>query len=118
MLLIYRLFASAARTPSRNGFESRGLTFRRAIMVLPFVSLVDEVTRSLQHKLKPLNLIVRGFHGSVPVTLDTFHVAVCVLEKATTMVNKAFQEDQFHQFCCIVVDEVHMLGEPGRGFQV
>ncbi|CAM9639979.1 unnamed protein product [Hapterophycus canaliculatus] len=42
-------------------------------------------------------------------------IAVCTIEKANSLVNRMAAADELHELSCIVVDELHMIGESGRG---
>ncbi len=42
-------------------------------------------------------------------------MAVCSIEKAHNCINRLLQDDRAHELCCIVVDELHLLGDPTRG---
>ena len=93
---------------------------RNVIFVLPYVSLVQEKIRSLA----PFALEL-GFHleeyagpkGKFPPTKrrhknDLF---VCTIEKAHSLFNSLVGEGREGEVGLVVVDEVHMLGEQGRG---
>lgn len=43
------------------------------------------------------------------------HVAVCSIEKANNCVSRLLCEGRLHELCCVVVDELHLLGDPSRG---
>jgi DNA polymerase theta len=43
-------------------------------------------------------------------------VVVCTIEKANTLVNRMLEEDSLAQLGCIVVDELHMVGDDERGY--
>jgi hypothetical protein len=124
LLLGRRNLAFSAPTSAGKTFVAEMLLLIRllernskAIFVVPFVSLVDELTAALRCKLHPIGIVVRSLHGVATLELEGYHVAVCTLEKANGIINKALHERRFHEFSCVVVDEVHMLGETGRGFE-
>lgn len=45
-------------------------------------------------------------------------VAVCTMEKGSTLVNHLIEEKRISEIGLVVVDELHMLDEPGRGFKL
>lgn len=61
---------------------------------------------------------VGGYMGShFPIGgFQSVDIAVCTIEKANALINKLLEEDALDQICCVVVDELHMLGESQRGY--
>lgn len=107
---------------------------KKALVILPFVSLVEEVAARLARVLSPIALAppsrpgkrrrsaapqsvrVEACHGSQrSAGLDGCHVAVCTLEKAHLMLNRLVAEGRMSEVGLVAVDEVHMLGDPARG---
>lgn len=70
-----------------------------------------------QDLLTPSGIQVEGYYGGHSArSFDTVDVAVCTIEKANSIVNKLLEQKQINSIGCIVVDEVHMISEPGRGY--
>jgi DNA polymerase theta len=107
---------------------------KKALIILPFVSLVEEVAARLSRLLSPIGIApparpgkrrrsplphpvrVEACHGSCRTTgLDNCHVAVCTMEKAHAILNRLVAEDRLGEVGFVAVDEVHMLGDPSRG---
>jgi hypothetical protein len=106
----------------------------RALVVLPFHSLVNEKVEDLKTILAPMYPRkrgrdgarglepVRGFAGESegaplarPPGPGQEAVAVTTIEKASITVSRLAQEGRLHELCAVVVDELHMVGEEGRG---
>ena len=108
---------------------------KKALIVLPFVSLVEEVGATLSGLLAKLKVCrtakkkrkkgmaalprpvrVEVCHGARhSANFDNCDVAVCTIEKAHLIVNKLVFDKQLHELGAVVVDEVHLLGDPSRG---
>ena len=41
---------------------------------------------------------------------------MCTIEKANVLINRMLEEESLHQLCCVVVDELHMVGDDDRGY--
>lgn len=63
---------------------------RKAIMILPFVSVAREKVYSLQSIFGDAGIRVEGFMGSVnpPGGFKAVDIAICTIEKANSLVNK------------------------------
>jgi hypothetical protein len=113
---------------------------KKAILVLPYVALVQEKLRWLRKatenvckdaaaieahpeaKFRQINNSVRvaGFFGGsrAKATWSDIDIAVCTIEKANTLVNAAFEEGSIDQLGIVVLDELHMLDDANRGYIV
>ncbi|XP_022657138.1 DNA polymerase theta-like isoform X3 [Varroa destructor] len=93
-------------------------TRKKAIMILPFVSVTREKMLHFQNLFSTGGLRVGGYMGSYfPMGgFQSIDIAVCTIEKSNALVNKLLEEDSLDLLCCVVVDELHMLGEPQRGY--
>ncbi|KAJ5601093.1 Helicase C-terminal [Penicillium lagena] len=115
---------------------------RKAILVLPYVALVQEKLKWLRHivenvekhlpaqdeddhsfpprKWKKLEKSIRvtGFFGGSRTTAtwaDT-DIAVCTIEKANSLINSAIEECSIGDLGVVVLDELHMLDDEHRGY--
>lgn len=113
---------------------------KKAILVLPYVALVQEKTRwlrrvvdgvvkntSAQDDKKPSmwkkrgdedTLRIAGLHGgsrsrSSWAELD---IAVCTIEKANSLINAAIEDQSIDKLGVVVMDELHMLDDESRGY--
>lgn len=91
---------------------------KKVIIILPFVSIVREKMFYLQDILSSSGVRVEGFMGSQapPGGLQATHVAICTIEKANSLVNRLLDEGNVTELGAVIVDELHLLGDPHRGY--
>ena len=91
---------------------------KKAIFVLPFVSIAQEKCIYLQKLLESVGVRVGSFVGnqSPPGGLVAVDIAICTIEKANSLVNRLLEEKQLACLGLVVVDELHMIGDPHRGY--
>eukprot|EP00798_Chlamydomonas_sp_ICE-L_P011821 gene11821-33942_t len=80
----------------------------RALVVLPYISIVNEKTDHLSHVLAPMGCRVKGYCGmdsGCPLSRKDEGLAVCTIEKANVAINRLVQEGRMFELCCIIVDE-------------
>ncbi|KNA12473.1 hypothetical protein SOVF_125610 [Spinacia oleracea] len=114
-----------ASTSAGKSFVAEILMLRRvihsgkiALLVLPYVSICVEKAEHLEVLLEPLGKHVRSYYGNQgggSLPKDT-SVAVCTIEKANSLVNRLLEEDRLSEVGIIVIDELHMVADPGRGY--
>ncbi|KAJ6787290.1 hypothetical protein PWT90_01711 [Aphanocladium album] len=111
----------------------------KALLVLPYVALVQEKVRWLRQlvegltfpapaekdahapfnaRLTPDGLRVVGFFGGgkVRATWDDFDIGICTLEKANMLVNAAIEDCSISKLQAVVLDELHMINDEHRGY--
>ena len=106
----------------------------RALVILPFQSLVNEKVEDLKKLLAPMYKrgagkhngpdAVRGFAGEsegTPLSKPLSNpgqeaVAVVTIEKANVCVSRLIAEGRIDELCAVVVDELHMVGDDDRGY--
>uniref|UniRef100_UPI00358F608A DNA polymerase theta-like n=1 Tax=Myxine glutinosa TaxID=7769 RepID=UPI00358F608A len=90
---------------------------RKALITLPYVALAREKTHRLKNVWQGAGIRVGGFMGneSPPGGLAACDVAVCTIERANGLLNRLLEDGQLNLLGVIVVDELHMVAEPGRG---
>lgn len=112
---------------------------KKAILILPFVALVQEKTKFLRQVVDGLDMhvelripgafqndvhnhkvrVVPFFGGSkARAMLDDADIAVCTIEKANFMINSAIEEGRLGDLGIVVVDELHMVGDLRRGYSL
>ncbi|CAG8957860.1 hypothetical protein HYFRA_00000200 [Hymenoscyphus fraxineus] len=113
---------------------------RKALLVLPYVALVQEKLRWLRGVVRGLvkvaeegrgerpsvwrkrgdeeQIRVVGFFGGSKsgVSWGDLDVAVCTIEKANSLVNAAIDDRSIGKLGVVVMDELHMLDDEGRGY--
>jgi DNA polymerase theta len=138
--LVYCAPTSGGKSLVANVLLARALARRaargapgRALVVLPFQSLVNEKVRDLKQLLAPMYRkrdggkkrgpeAVRGYAGECegtplarPLGPGQEAVAVTTIEKACVAVSRLAAENRLHELCAVVVDELHMVGDEDRG---
>jgi DNA polymerase theta len=93
-------------------------TGKKALLILPFISLAREKMFHLQSLLRDAGIRVEGFMGGQAPAggLKVTDVAVATIERANSLVNRMMEEKTLDQLTCVVVDELHMLGDHSRGY--
>ncbi|TPX37004.1 DNA-directed DNA polymerase [Synchytrium microbalum] len=97
---------------------------KKAIFILPFVSIVSEKTKYLQKMFASTRLNIVGYYASVgSASFDDVDIAICTIEKANGIMNRLLEEQRLDQIGIVVVDELHMardyslgVGDEGRGY--
>ena len=90
---------------------------KKALIVLPYISLANEKVNLLEKMLKYTNLNVGGFMGnSLPSgSFPAVDIAVATIEKANNIINRLIQEDKLNEIGIVIVDELHEIGVSERG---
>ncbi|KAL2136036.1 hypothetical protein VTI74DRAFT_5772 [Chaetomium olivicolor] len=116
----------------------------KAILVLPYVALVQEKVRWLRNVVNGISreelgqrdqheddkqklwarradkdtIRVVGFFGGskIRATWVDFDIAVCTIEKANSLVNAAIEDCSISELRAVVLDECHMIDDGYRGY--
>jgi len=106
----------------------------QAIFIVPFISVVKEKEQNfLQYAAQvrvPARQAGRGFGGQAKtraikvkscygdvnaISVLKTDIIICTIDKATTIVNTFMKMGRARRIGCVVMDEMHLLGDPGRG---
>lgn len=89
---------------------------KRALYVLPFVSIVTEKEVWLTKLLETVNVRLQAFHSQNEANWGaSTDIALCTIEKANSLLNKMLEEQLYHEVEFIIIDELHMIMDEGRG---
>ncbi|XP_014108758.1 PREDICTED: DNA polymerase theta [Pseudopodoces humilis] len=93
-------------------------TRKKALLILPFVSVAKEKKCYLQALFQEVDVRVEGYMGSMAPAgrFSALDVAVCTIEKANGLINRLIEENKMDSLGVVVVDELHMLGDSHRGY--
>ncbi|KAM9301010.1 DNA polymerase theta [Morus bassanus] len=93
-------------------------TRKKALLILPFVSVAKEKKCYLQALFQEVDVRVEGYMGSMSPAgcFSAVDVAVCTIEKANSLINRLIEENKMDSLGVVVVDELHMLGDSHRGY--
>ncbi|MBN3297943.1 DPOLQ polymerase, partial [Amia calva] len=93
-------------------------TRRKALFILPFVSVAKEKMFYLQNVFQEAGVRVEGYMGSTSAAggFSSLDVAVCTIERANGLINRLIEENRMDLLGIVVVDELHMVGDSSRGY--
>ncbi|XP_041773751.1 DNA polymerase theta [Anopheles merus] len=118
--LIYSAPTSAGKTLVSEFLLAKTVTERKlkAMLILPFVAVAREKMLYLKDLLEPGGMRVEGFYGGYhpPGGFESVDLAVCTIEKANSIVNRLLEQSALTTLGLVVVDEAHLISDPGRGY--
>jgi replicative superfamily II helicase len=86
-------------------------------LILPFVSLIEEKLSSIEPFSKELDFRIECYYyskGKFPIPKDNC-LCISTIEKANSIINTLIDEKRMNEVGCIIIDELHMIGENERG---
>ncbi|XP_078050006.1 DNA polymerase theta [Augochlora pura] len=91
---------------------------KKAIFILPFISVVREKMYYFQDLLSDSGIRVDGFMGGVVPRggFATTQIAIATIEKANSLINRLMEENELVNLGAVVIDELHLVGDPNRGY--
>jgi DNA polymerase theta len=109
------------------------VTRKKSIFVLPFISLIKQKERDIKRLLANYNKLagiedrikVKGYYGDISSRKIQENIILCTIEKANGILNRILAQDSMHNqkylrdgtsIGCVVIDEMHIMGDPFRGY--
>lgn len=90
---------------------------KRAIYVLPYVSIVSEKTAYLSQLTENLNVKIIELHSQSEKSWSSnCDLAICTIEKANSLLNKLIEEELYFEVEFFIIDEFHLVQDQQRGY--
>ena len=124
ILALLRVDASRRSSGSGGANSSSSISCRPALLVFPYNSLCREKADQFERLLRPMGLRVGRMFEHMPYRpadaggfgADGIGALVATYERGKRLVADLLRERRLHELSCVVVDELHMLADPTRGF--
>ena len=89
------------------------------LVVLPYVSICHEKEENLRTMFQSFGKGVIGIYGANGKRFtpqEDTGVVVATIEKANSIVSQLVEQEQLSMLRCVIVDELHMVSDPERGY--
>lgn len=93
-------------------------TGKKVLFVLPYISVAREKLHQIQRCWRRDDISVCGFIGPQSTNPNEWTGAVCTIEKAASLTNRALSEEWFQEIGMVVIDEMHMIFDSSRGAHI
>jgi DNA polymerase theta len=100
----------------------------KSMMVLPYVALVKEKEKYMKRIVRLYNMAqldrtrrvrIKAYHGDAgPFSCSRYDILICTIEKSNGLLNTLICQGLSHKLGCVVIDEMHLLGDRDRGFHL
>ena len=92
---------------------------KRAIYVLPYISIVSEKSNYLQKLCENINLKIVALHSqSEAYWSPNCDITICTIEKANSLLNRLIEEKLYFDVEFFIIDEFHLIQDKQRGYQL
>ncbi len=68
---------------------------------------------------KQLRIKVKGYYGDKgSFDCSRYNIMICTIEKSNSLVNNLVRQGGAYKLGCVVIDEMHALGDKDRGYHL
>lgn len=96
------------------------VTARKTIFfIVPFIALSDEKSIYFREIWSDMSIGIKTYHnedGSSHLLGEDVELVICTIERANILLNQLLEEKREKQISMIIIDEIHLLSDPNRGF--
>ena len=83
---------------------------KRAIYILPYVSIVSEKCQNLLRLAEQINVKIILLHSqSEAQWTPNCDLTICTIEKANSLMNKLIEEQLYFDVSFFIIDEFHLI---------